>query len=157
MMPTTTALPRLLMAGLAAAALAACSPGGGGQQLSPGLTQPMNQPGARLNRVEAIFLLNDFRRANGAGTLRGDTLLDSTAQSLAAAYAKGTNPTLPPGAISMRLSAGYVNFAETFSGWRGAPADAGALVDPRAQRVGLGVAYEPASSYGVYWVIVLDD
>lgn len=147
---------KLISALALAAALAACSPGG--QQLSPGLTAPMNQPGAQLNRVDALFLLNDYRAQNGAGQVRGDTLLDSTAQSLAAAYAKtGAQPALPNGAVAMRLSAGYSNFAETFSGWRNTPADAAALADPRAKRAGLGVSYDPNSSYGVYWVLVLDD
>ena len=83
--------PRIAHVALAvvlAAGLGACSMGGGGGQLSPGLSAPMNQPGARLNRVEALFLLNDFRRAQGAADVRGDTVLDNTAQTLAANYAK---------------------------------------------------------------------
>lgn len=138
------------------ALLAACSMGGGGGQLSPGLTTPMNQPGAQLNRVEALFLLNDFRRSQGAADVRGDTVLDSTAQTLATNYAKtGAQPLLPPGALVMRLSAGYTTFAEVFSGWRNVPADAGAIADRSATRAGLGVAYDPNSAHGVYWVLVL--
>jgi uncharacterized protein YkwD len=146
----------LAAATLLFAALAACSPGGGGTPLSPGLTTPMNQPGAQLNRVEALFLLNDFRRTLGAGQVRGDTLLDSTAQTLATNYAKtGAQPLLPPGALVMRLSAGYTTFAEVFSGWRNVPADASALGTLNATRAGLGVAYDPNSTHGVYWVLVL--
>ena len=146
---------RLAAAAGVAVALAACSMGGG-QALSPGLTAPMNRPGAQLNRVEALFLLNDYRRSQGATELRGDTVLDSTAQTLAANYAKtGAQPMLPPGTTVMRLSAGYPTFAEVFSGWRGVPTDASALATPGVQRAGLGVAYEPASSHGVYWVLVL--
>jgi uncharacterized protein YkwD len=152
------ALARIALAGVLAAGLAACSMGGGGGQLSPGLSAPMNQPGAKLNRVEALFLLNDFRRSRGAADVRGDTLLDSTAQSLATSYAKtGAQPALPAGAIVMRLSAGYTTFAEAFSGWRAVPADAAAIADPTGKRAGLGVAYEPNSTHGVYWVLVLDD
>jgi len=152
------ALARIALATALAAGLAACSVGGGGGQLSPGLSAPMNQPGAKLNRVEALFLLNDFRRAQGAADVRGDTVLDNTAQSLAAAYAKtGAQPALPAGAVVMRLSAGYTTFAEVFSGWRNVPTDAAAIADFTAKRAGLGVAYEPNSSHGVYWVLVLDD
>lgn len=147
---------KILAAAALAATLAACS--GGGQQLSPGLTAPMNQPGAQLNRIEALFLLNDYRRQNGAADVRGDTILDSTAQTLANNYAKtGTRPALPNGAVALRVSAGYNTFAETFSGWRNNPADAAALADPRAKRAGLAVAYDPNSAYGVHWVLVLDD
>ena len=150
------ALARIALAAALAAGLAACSMGGGGGQLSPGLSAPMNQPGARLNRVEALFLLNDFRRAQGAADVRGDTVLDNTAQSLAAAYAKtGAQPVLPAGAVAMRLSAGYTTFAEVFSGWRNVPADASALATLNATRAGLGVAYDPNSTHGVYWVLVL--
>ena len=68
------ALVRIVLAGALAAGLAACSMGGGGGgQLSPGLSAPMNQPGARLNRVEALFLLNDFRRAQGAADVREES------------------------------------------------------------------------------------
>lgn len=152
------AIARIALAGMLAAGLAACSMGGGGGQLSPGLSAPMNQPGAKLNRVEALFLLNDFRRSQGAADVRGDTLLDSTAQSLATSYAKtGAQPVLPAGAVVMRLSAGYTTFAEAFSGWRAVPADAAAIADPTGKRAGLGVAYEPNSTHGVYWVLVLDD
>lgn len=153
-----TTLARIALAGVLAAGLAACSMGGGGGQLSPGLSAPMNQPGAKLNRVEALFLLNDFRRSQGAADVRGDTVLDNTAQAAATAYAKsGAQPALPPGAVVMRLSAGYTTFAEVFSGWRAVPADAAAISDFTAKRAGLGVAYDPNSTHGVYWVLVLDD
>jgi uncharacterized protein YkwD len=116
----------------------------------------MNRPGAQLNRVEALFLLNDYRRQNGASDVRGDTVLDATAQTLAQNYAKtGAQPLLPPGSTVMRLSAGYATFAEVFSGWRAVPADASALATPSVGRAGLGVVYEPASANGVYWVLVL--
>lgn len=151
------ALARIALVAALSAGLAACSMGGGGQ-LSAGLSAPMNQPGAKLNRVEALFLLNDFRRAQGAADVRGDTVLDGTAQALATNYAKsGAQPALPTGAVVMRLSAGYTTFAEVFSGWRAVPADAGAIADPTAKRAGLGVAYDPNSTHGVYWVLVLDD
>ena len=31
------------------------------------------------------------------------------------------------------------------------------LTDRAATRAGIGVAYEPNSTYGVYWVLLLDD
>ena len=149
--------PRLVLATAIATGLglmlAACSPG---LSLSPGLTQQMNKPGAELNRVEALFLLNDYRRQQGAPAVRGDSVLDGIAQTLASNYAKtGAQPTLPAGATVMRLSAGYTTFAEVFSGWRNAPPDAAAISDPTTSRAGIGVAYEPGSSLGTYWVLVL--
>ena len=141
---------------VAIAALAGCS--SGMAPLSGGLTARMDQPGASLNRAEALGILNAYRSTTGAGALSADAGLDTTAQQLAAAYAaSGTAPALPAGAIGMRVSAGYANFAETFSGWRNSPADAAAIADASARRAGLGVAYNANSTYGVYWVLVLDD
>lgn len=153
-----SSLALLLAAGLAAAALAGCSAGGGGGALSAGLTQRMDQPGANLNRAEALGIVNHFRTASGSSQLTADANLDATAQGLASAYAKsGSTPKRPDGSIGMRTSAGYFNFAETFSGWRNSPEDAAVLNERSASRAGLGVAYDPNSTYGVYWVLLLDD
>lgn len=118
----------------------------------------MDQPGASLDRGEALGILNAYRTTTGAGPLAADAALDSDAQTLASGYARsGTPPTLPDGSLGLRVSAGYANFAETFSGWRNSPPDAAAIANPAATRAGLGVAYDPNSSYGVYWVLILDD
>ena len=69
----------------------------------------------------------------------------------------GTAPKTPAGVASMKLSAGYATFAETFSGWRNNPADAAGLTVPNATKAGVAVAFNPNSNYGVYWVMVLDD
>jgi len=152
---TARNLSRLTVAAGLAVMLGACS-FGAGAPLSEGLTTPMNRPGAQLNRVEALFLLNDYRRQNGASDVRGDTVLDSTAQTMAQNYAKtGAQPLLPPGTTVMRLSAGYATFAEVFSGWRAVPADAAAISAVSVGRAGLGVVYDPTSTNGVYWVLVL--
>lgn len=155
--PTKLISAAALAAALAALPLlSACS--GGPAALSSGLTARMDQPGASLNRAEALNILNAYRSTAGAGTLVADAGLDATAQSLASAYAQsGTAPKMPAGAVSMRVSAGYATFAETFSGWRNSPADAQVIAGASARRAGLGVAYNASSTYGVYWVLVLDD
>lgn len=118
----------------------------------------MDQPGATLDRAEALGILNAYRGTTGARALASDAELDAMAQSLASGYAgSGTPPALPAGMVAMRVSAGYANFAETFSGWRNSPPDAAAIANPAATRAGLGVAYDANSSYGVYWVLILGD
>mgnify|MGYP003115742043 CR=1 FL=1 len=64
---------------------------------------------------------------------------------------------LAPGLVTtnMRLSAGYTNFAETFSGWRNSPADADVLAQGDARRAGFAAVYEPNSAYGAHWVMLL--
>lgn len=135
-------------------ALGACSSGGGA--LSPGLAQRMDTPGAQLNRVEALGIVNNYRSQSGAGALTEDASLDAQAQQLATQYAKtGKQPAKPAGVMQIRYSAGYFTFAETFSGWRNSPTDAPALVDKSATKAGVAAIYDAASPYGVYWVIVL--
>lgn len=143
-----------------AAALAGCSMGGGGGTsiaLAPGLSARMDQPGASLDRTQALSIVNAYRATNGIPALASDTGLDGTAQVLANQYAQtGTPPKTPQGLRVMKLSAGYATFAETFSGWRNNPADAAGLTSPGG-KAGVAMAFNPASSYGVYWVLVVGD
>jgi uncharacterized protein YkwD len=145
---------------LAGVTLAACSMGGGSTTaiaLSPGLSARMDQPGASLDRAQAIAIINAYRATNGLPALTPDAALDGTAQALANQYAQtGTPPRAPQELTVMKLSAGYATFAETFSGWRNSPADAAGL-KATAGKAGVAMAYSPTSSYGVHWVLVLDD
>ncbi len=146
---------------LTAAVLAGCSMGGGGGStgaaLHPGLSARMDQPGASLDRAQALSIVNAYRATNGIAPLTPDTGLDGTAQALANQYAEtGTPPKTPQGLRVMKLSAGYATFAETFSGWRNNPADAAGLTSAGG-KAGVAMAFNPASSYGVYWVLVVGD
>ncbi|KQN72821.1 CAP domain-containing protein [Devosia sp. BK] len=155
---------RLLALGSAVAAtmaIAGCSMmgmGGGASSpagLSAGLTASMDQPGARLDKAQAIALINSYRATVGAPALVADASLDGTAQALANQYAQtNTAPATPQGMSVMKLSAGYSTFANTFSGWRNSPADAAGLA-ARGSKAGIGVAYSAASSYGVHWVLLI--
>ncbi|MDF2799329.1 MAG: hypothetical protein K0R85_2073 [Devosia sp.] len=141
--------------------LAACSPfgntGGSAGTLSPGLSARMDQPGASLDRAQAIGIINAYRATNGLPALTLDTGLSGTAQALVNQYAStGTPPKTPNGVTALKLSAGYATFAETFSGWRNNPADAAGL-RANAGKAGVAVAFNPSSSYGIYWVLILAD
>jgi len=154
--------PALLPIAAIAAAMtvAACSMvGGGGSStaiaLSPGLSARMDQPGASLDRAQAIGLVNAYRATNGLPALISDPALDGTAQALATQYSQtGTPPKTPQGLATMKLSAGYATFAETFSGWRNNPDDAAGL-RANATKAGVAVSFNPSSSYGIHWVLVL--
>jgi len=148
-----------LAGGLSALALAGCMSfggGGGGGALPTGLTAPMDVPGASLDRIQAVAIINQYRATTGAAPLISDTGLDASAQLLAKQYAEtGAAPRQPAEVVAVRYSAGYQNFAETFSGWRNSAPDAAALANPAARRAGVAVVHNPASAYGVYWVLVL--
>ncbi len=135
--------------------MAGCSMGGG-QALSPGLSQRMDVPNAQLNRAEAIGIINHYRASTGAGQVAEDSTLDANAQALAAQYTKtGKQAAKPAGTLDVRYSAGYFTFAETFSGWRNSPTDAAALADKSATKAGVAAVYDSSSPYGVYWVLIL--
>lgn len=159
MFATTALRPpaRLAVVLMTGALLAGCSFGfGGGGSLPAGLVAPMDRPGAVLDKREAVNILNSYRATTGAPALNGDAALDSLAQTLATQYAgSGNPPALPPNTRAIRISAGYSNFAETFSGWRNSPPDAAVLGMPNATRAGLAEFYAPNSAYGVYWILVL--
>ena len=162
MRPMTTFKPALASLALAAAlAVSACSMGGMGggdsspQALAPGLSARMDQPGASLDRAQAIAMINAYRATRGLPALTPDAGLDGTAQALADQYARtGTAPQTPQALSGMKLSAGYATFAETFSGWRNNPADAAGLAT-NASRAGIAVSFNPTSTYGTHWVLVL--
>ncbi|MGV8833707.1 MAG: CAP domain-containing protein [Devosia sp.] len=149
----------LPLAALATAiVLSACSMGGSGGAgipLAPGLSARMDQPGASLDRTQAVAMINAYRAVNGLPALTSDAGLDGTAQVLADQYARtGTPPSTPQELSGMKLSAGYPTFAETFSGWRNNPADAAGL-KTNATRAGIAVSFVGNSTYGTHWVLVL--
>jgi uncharacterized protein YkwD len=124
--------------------------------LAPGLTATMDTPGAALDRGAAFGVLNQYRGTVGVGPLTDDPALDTMAQNLAQSYAAtGTSPQLPTGAVAIRGSAGYKDFAETFSGWRNSPPDSAVLTMAGATRAGLAEFYDANSAYGVYWILLL--
>ena len=143
---------------LSAVTLAACSMGGPASPagLPPGLSAPMDQPGAGLDSVQAVGLINAYRATNGVAPLQVDDGLNGTAQALANQYAQtGTAPSKPQALNQMKLSAGYQTFAETFSGWRASPQQSLVMSGKTVTRVGIATVYEEASPYGVYWVVIV--
>lgn len=143
-------------AAMALAALAAC---GGGTQtagLAPGLAAQITAPGAQMDRGAALSIVNHYRAVSGVPAISGDSGLDAVAEGLARQYAgSGRPPAKPAEVAEMRISAGYGNFAETFSGWRNSPADAAAMRRGDVGRAGFAVVYDNNSAYGTHWVMVL--
>ncbi len=134
-------------------ALAACGPTIG---LAPGLTARMDAPGAKLDTMAALGLINQLRHAHDAPALVIDPELVAKADEAAKAYsASAKSPARPDGADAILTSAGYVTIAETFSGWRGSAKDTAALSDPKMKRVGLAMVWSGSSEFGSYWVLLL--
>ena len=136
-----------------AIALAGCSSSGG---LAPGLVARVDATGAKLDTEAALSLINHLRASQGAPALVRDTTLEQNAQTIAADYARtGASPKAPEGVPVILTSAGYLTFAETFSGWRGSQKNTATLSDPNLKRAGLAVTWAPSAEYGSYWVLLL--
>ncbi len=144
---------RLIIVTVFLAFLGACTPT---IPLSPGLSDRMDVAGAQLNRSDSIAIINHLRITKGVARLSLDTDLNEKAQKLANQYgATGVSPKKPKGVAQIRTSAGYVNFAQTFSGWRNEKVSEEVLIDANYSRAGIGVAYAANSKSGTYWVLLL--
>lgn len=144
---------RAAIVATALAGVAACSADTG---LAPGLTQSMDQPGARLDQAAALNILNHYRADQSVSALTAAAELDAQANTLARQYAaSGKPPRNVPSGATFLTSAGYTRFADVFSGWRNSNPDARILADPSHRQLGLGVVSDPNSDYGVYWVLLL--
>ncbi len=153
-MPTPV-LARLavVIAVLFALGLAACSPTIG---LDPALTARMDAPGAHLDTRVALSMVNHLRQSRGAAALVNDPALEAAAQQAARAYAaSGKSPNKPDAAGAVLTSAGYLSFAETFSGWRASDKDTAALSDSGMHRAGLAVSWNGNTEFGSYWVLLM--
>src|SRR5690606_5079586 len=150
--PPRTAFVAGMFAALLVSGCSGTTGSGAGGGLAPGLVAEMDQPGARLDQAAAYGILNQYRATRGVSAFAADPALTAQAEHLARAYAAAGTPPAVPAGLTARFSAGYTTFADTFSGWRGSPADAQALT--AGQRAGLAVVYEPASEYGTYWVLL---
>jgi len=131
--------------------------------LPVGLTASMARPGAQLDQQEAIGLINQYRAANNLPLLTLTQELTDTAATAAARYAQDGNNNGAAALVAERtngsalFSAGYTNFAETFSGWRGSNRDAKTLLTPNATKAGIAVNYNANSSYGAHWVFIASE
>ncbi|MCZ4273943.1 CAP domain-containing protein [Maritalea porphyrae] len=131
--------------------------------LPAGLTASMAHPGAQLDQQEAIGLINQYRVANRLSPLTLTPELNGVATQAAARYAKDGNNNGAAALIAERtngatlFSAGYTNFAETFSGWRNSSRDAKTLLRADANNAGLAVNYNANSSYGAHWVLIVTE
>lgn len=139
--------------------LAACT--AATTSLPQGLTASMATRGATLNLQEAMGLLNQYRAANNLPLFVADPALTQLAERAAAKYAAdgNTNGALSlvagEGQASALFSAGYENFADTFSGWRGAAKDVKTLSQANATKAGLAVKYDANSNFGTHWVLLV--
>jgi hypothetical protein len=129
------------------------------------LYRSLAQPGVRVDPGTAETMIGAYRRNRGLPPLRIDPDLQRIAEDEARAMAATEKPrsaqVLKAGLVARgfkapgaHLTAGYLTFAEAFSGWRESAQHDRVLLDPDATRMGVATAFAPRSKYRVYWAFV---
>ena len=121
-----------------------------------------------LDPTAAVASVNAYRARKGLGPVRLDPALTRMAQSQAEAMAAGNALSHDlAGAFPTRLEqsgvdtwkaaenlgGGYMSLAEAIAGWRESPAHDRNLLLPEATRLGIAIAKNPETEYGVYWAM----
>jgi uncharacterized protein YkwD len=154
---------------LLALALAGC----GGEPLETGPIDPRVErqvAAARLDPAAAVAAITAYRASHGLGAVRLDPALVAMAQRQADAMAAANALShTVAGAFMARLAGagidtseagenlggGYYSLEEAMAGWRGSPEHNANLLIPNATRVGVAIAKDPRTRYGVYWALEL--
>ncbi|MBL8573339.1 MAG: CAP domain-containing protein [Hyphomicrobiaceae bacterium] len=157
---------------VAAAGLSACASRAPTAANVPPFYQRLDVAGRSIDPASSMGMINAWRQKNGLPALSYDPALARVAQAQASAMAAADSPQASLGAdqnVTARLSrasygvrsanenvsAGYRTFAEAFSGWRDSRGHNAIMLDPRATRMGIATALNPASKYQVFWSMVV--
>ena len=124
----------------------------------------------RLDPAAVVGAITAYRASHGLGPVRLDPALTAMAQRQADAMvaANALSHTVA-GAFTTRLAsagvvtteagenlgAGYFSLAEAMAGWRGSPEHNANLLIPAATRIGVAIAKDARTHYGVYWALEL--
>jgi uncharacterized protein YkwD len=138
----------------------------------PTFYQHLDSSTARLDAPTAAGMISSYRAQQGLPPVRLDPVLEEVATEQARAMAARDNVRVSlqnDRDLQERLekagyrttvavesvSAGYRTVAEMFSGLRESKPQNEKLLTPGATRIGIAIAYAPASKYRVFWSVVL--
>jgi uncharacterized protein YkwD len=123
-----------------------------------------------LDPSAAAAALNAYRASHGLGATRLDPELTAMAQRQADAMVAGNKLSHEvAGSFTSRLTAsgvdtaeagenlgaGHYSLEEAMTGWRNSPEHNANLLMPKATRLGIAIAKDPSTHYGVYWAMEL--
>lgn len=124
----------------------------------------------RLDPAAVVGAITAYRASHGLGPVRLDPALTAMAQRQADAMvaANALSHTVAGGFAARlasagvdateageNLGAGYFSLAEAMAGWRGSPEHNANLLIPAATRIGVAIAKDVRTHYGVYWALEL--
>ena len=123
-----------------------------------------------LDPSAAAAALNAYRASHGLGPTRLDPELTAMAQRQADAMVAGNKMSHDvAGSFTSRLAAsgidtaeagenlgaGHYSLEEAMTGWRNSPEHNANLLMRNATRLGIAIAKDPRTHYGVYWAMEL--
>ncbi len=157
-----------LAAGVAAAALCACTPSAPTAGAVPGLYLPLASNTAQIDTDTARDMISAYRRNKGMGPLAVDPALQKLAETEAASMAAADRPSRAQTVEVRRDAPRATRQSSTPTSrpattpWRKrSPAGSGKPAPrcddarpPKAARMGIATAYAPGSKYKVYWALL---
>ena len=161
----------VLPASLVAVALASCAEPPARRPIPP-FYQSMASPQARLDAQTAARFINNYRANKGLPPVVVDPALNALAEEQTrylaarndvksslenerqtAARLRGAG--IPFSLAVENVSAGYLTFAEAFSGWRDSPTHNANMLNPSVRTMGIATTFLPGSKYRVFWSLIL--
>lgn len=166
--PMKTLLPTAFLIMSMTILLANCA----GEGTTPVFYERLDSPSATVDKTVAASFINGHRANMGLQPVMGDPRLDALAveqaealaetegrrlssQALARLQAELSAAGYDPDASGLITTAGYLTFAEAFSGWRESDIHNAYLLGERATALGIATHYRRGSKYRVYWAAVL--
>lgn len=152
---------RIVTLSACAASLAACSP-----SMNEAAVDPRAVAAVRLDPQAAVAQLNAYRASKGLGPVRLDASLDVMAQHQADAMAASGQLSHTVGGVftsrlaadhidvgeaGENLGAGYYSLEEAMAGWKGSSEHNANMLRPGFTRIGVAIAKNAHTSWGVYW------
>ncbi len=127
---------------------------------------------SRLEPMEALAMINEYRSAHDVAPLRLNPLLVKTALGYSEEMAgrdsithhssggamlahRLTKAGYDPFRAAENLSGGQRDFAEAFQAWIDSPTHRKNILNPELEELGIAVSYRKNSQYRTFWVMIL--
>ena len=137
-----------------------------------GAFEHRNYSKVKLNPIEALALINQYRASKGLGKVSLDTTLTKIAKTHSNDLAKhdrishygsdGSNPWdrversgYRPQLAAENVGTGQLSIKEVMQGWKDSPGHNKNLLLPDAKHIGIALVYNPKTEYKTFWTLVL--
>ena len=137
-----------------------------------GAFEHRNYSRVKLNPIDALNLINQYRASKGLGKVSLDATLTKIAKTHSNDLAKhdrishygsdGSNPWdrversgYRPQLAAENVGTGQLSIKEVMQGWKDSPGHNKNLLLPDAKHIGIALVYNPKTEYKTFWTLVL--